>query len=164
MVVSINFVSLWQITWSKEEGICFKSFWLDFLPRLHGRGQEEFEKSLQLLLEAMAKMMIHTLDSTLTVQAHCLKYITTTIPDIITNFDPVHMRYGFSYELNFHSKIQILPFCHIHFTFLVHGKYLSYANSPSPNAHIVQSSKHLYFPFLFSVPTTRKHYLPHSTS
>ncbi|XP_063609034.1 dedicator of cytokinesis protein 1-like isoform X2 [Penaeus indicus] len=58
---------------------------------LFGRGQEEFEKSLQQLLEAMAKMMIHTLDSTLTVQAHCLKYITTTIPDIITNFDPVHM-------------------------------------------------------------------------
>ncbi|XP_069941837.1 dedicator of cytokinesis protein 1 isoform X2 [Cherax quadricarinatus] len=58
---------------------------------LYGRGQEEFEKSLQKLLEAMASMMKHTLDSTLTVQAHCLKYITTTIPDIITNFDSVTM-------------------------------------------------------------------------
>ncbi|XP_045614067.1 dedicator of cytokinesis protein 1 isoform X2 [Procambarus clarkii] len=58
---------------------------------LYGRGQEEFEKSLQKVLEAMASMMKHTLDTTLTVQAHCLKYITTTIPDIITNFDPVTM-------------------------------------------------------------------------
>ncbi|XP_066966939.1 dedicator of cytokinesis protein 1 isoform X9 [Macrobrachium rosenbergii] len=58
---------------------------------LYGRGQEEFEKSLQQLLEAMAHMMVHTNDSTLTVQAHCLKYITTTIPDIMSNFDPVTM-------------------------------------------------------------------------
>ncbi|XP_042238025.1 dedicator of cytokinesis protein 1-like isoform X2 [Homarus americanus] len=58
---------------------------------LYGRGQEEFEKSLQQLLEEMALMMKHTVDTTLTVQAHCLKYITTTIPDIITNFDPIIM-------------------------------------------------------------------------
>ncbi|XP_068248213.1 dedicator of cytokinesis protein 2 isoform X3 [Palaemon carinicauda] len=58
---------------------------------LHGRGQEQFEESLQQLLEAMAHMMVHTNDSTLTVQAHCLKYITTTIPDIMSNFDPVSM-------------------------------------------------------------------------
>ncbi|XP_071513992.1 dedicator of cytokinesis protein 2 isoform X2 [Panulirus ornatus] len=58
---------------------------------LYGRGQEEFEKSLQQLLEAMASMMKHTVDTTLTVQAHCLKYITTTIPDIITTFDAVIM-------------------------------------------------------------------------
>lgn len=60
--------------------------------RLYGKGQQEFEKSLQQLLDAIADMMKLTEDNTLTVQAHCLKYITTTIPDIITTFDPVAMR------------------------------------------------------------------------
>ncbi|CAL4142292.1 unnamed protein product, partial [Meganyctiphanes norvegica] len=60
---------------------------------LYGRGREEFEKSLHQLLEAMANMMIHTTDNTLTIQAHCLKYITATISDTITNFDPLAMSF-----------------------------------------------------------------------
>ncbi|XP_076042771.1 dedicator of cytokinesis protein 1-like isoform X4 [Oratosquilla oratoria] len=56
---------------------------------LYERGQEEFEKILKQLLESMAQMMLDTSDSTLTVQAQCLRYITTTIPDVITTFDPV---------------------------------------------------------------------------
>ncbi|XP_045138104.1 dedicator of cytokinesis protein 1-like [Portunus trituberculatus] len=58
---------------------------------LNGRGQEEFEKSLKDLLDSMADLMTNTSNSTLTVQAQCLRSITTAIPDIITSFSPVQL-------------------------------------------------------------------------
>ncbi|KAK8379060.1 hypothetical protein O3P69_019104 [Scylla paramamosain] len=58
---------------------------------MNGRGQEEFEKSLKDLLDSMANLMTNKTPSTLTVQAQCLRSITTAIPDIITNFSPVQL-------------------------------------------------------------------------
>ncbi|XP_050707802.1 dedicator of cytokinesis protein 1-like isoform X3 [Eriocheir sinensis] len=55
------------------------------------QGKEEFEKSLEQLLESMAEMMKNTSNATLVIQAQCLRYITTTIPVIITKFDRVKL-------------------------------------------------------------------------
>ncbi|XP_046384567.1 dedicator of cytokinesis protein 1 isoform X4 [Ischnura elegans] len=52
-----------------------------------GKHQEEFEASLKSLLQSITGMMCYKTDSTLLVQGACLKYLPTTIPDILKVFD-----------------------------------------------------------------------------
>lgn len=66
------------------------------------RGQGTFEESLTQLLEALAAMMRHKTDNTLLVQAACLKYLPSTIPDILKVFDPVKLRFGLARKACFH--------------------------------------------------------------
>ena len=58
-----------------------------------GRGQEAFEDSFTDLMKAIAEMMQHTADSTLLIQAACLKYIPSTIPDVLLVFKPIKLRW-----------------------------------------------------------------------
>ncbi|RXG50805.1 Dedicator of cytokinesis protein 1 [Armadillidium vulgare] len=55
--------------------------------KLHAKGQETFQESLSELLNSIAKLMSCTSDSLLPVQGLCLKYLSTTIPDIMNEFD-----------------------------------------------------------------------------
>ena len=57
-----------------------------------GREQEEFEYSLQQLIESIINMMMNTSDSTLTVQAACLKFLPSAIPDILAVFSATKLR------------------------------------------------------------------------
>ncbi|KAF4529699.1 hypothetical protein B566_EDAN016654, partial [Ephemera danica] len=52
-----------------------------------GREQEEFESDLKDLLQSIVEMMNHTTDSTLLIQAGCLKYLPSAIPDILEVFN-----------------------------------------------------------------------------
>ncbi|KAJ9589857.1 hypothetical protein L9F63_017012, partial [Diploptera punctata] len=52
-----------------------------------GKGQQQFELLLKQLLQSITGMMCYTTDSTLLVQGACLKYLPSTIPDILTVFD-----------------------------------------------------------------------------
>ncbi|KAG7160013.1 Dedicator of cytokinesis protein 2-like [Homarus americanus] len=77
---------------------------------LYGRGQEEFEKSLQQLLEEMALMMKHTVDTTLTVQAHCLNEI---LVKMIDNLEPRRIPKQKLMTMNeiIHSELFKIPDC-----------------------------------------------------
>eukprot|EP00106_Octopus_bimaculoides_P019984 XP_014787426.1 PREDICTED: dedicator of cytokinesis protein 1-like isoform X1 [Octopus bimaculoides] len=55
------------------------------------RGREQFEISLRQLFMSINQMMAHKADSTILVQGAALKYITTTIPDVISVFSPVEL-------------------------------------------------------------------------
>lgn len=57
------------------------------------KGREEFEISLKKLLESITSMMVYDTDSTLLVQGACLKYFPFTIPDILSVFDGLELRY-----------------------------------------------------------------------
>ncbi|XP_071445315.1 dedicator of cytokinesis protein 1 isoform X2 [Hetaerina americana] len=52
-----------------------------------GKHQEEFETSLKSLLQSITGMMCYNTDFTLLVQGACLKYLPSTIPDILKVFD-----------------------------------------------------------------------------
>ncbi|XP_075232677.1 dedicator of cytokinesis protein myoblast city [Lycorma delicatula] len=56
-----------------------------------GKGQQQFELSLRQLLQSIAAMMCYNTDSTLVVQGACLKYLPSTIPDVLTVFDSVQL-------------------------------------------------------------------------
>lgn len=51
-----------------------------------GRGQDEFEDLMTELLEALANMMRHKTDPTIIIQGACLKYLPSTIPDLMMAF------------------------------------------------------------------------------
>nr|CAD7394074.1 unnamed protein product [Timema cristinae] len=52
-----------------------------------GKGQEQFEVQLKQLIQSITGMMCYDTDSTLLVQGACLKYLPSTIPDILTVFN-----------------------------------------------------------------------------
>lgn len=56
-----------------------------------GRGHQQFEASLKGLLQSCTSLMCYTTDGTLLAQGACLKYLPTTIPDILTVFDAIHL-------------------------------------------------------------------------
>lgn len=61
-----------------------------------GRDMEKFEDSMTKLLKSFASMMSHKTDKTdpiLVTQGACLKYLPSTIPDILTVYSPVKLRY-----------------------------------------------------------------------
>ncbi|KAK3913017.1 Dedicator of cytokinesis protein 1 [Frankliniella fusca] len=51
------------------------------------KGQEQFEVSLQQFLRSVVAMMSHNTDHTLLAQGACLKYLPSSIPDILTVFN-----------------------------------------------------------------------------
>ncbi|KAL5021107.1 hypothetical protein ScPMuIL_000262, partial [Solemya velum] len=55
------------------------------------RGKQQFEITLQQLLKAIGGMMMYTTHNTLVVQGAALKYMSTTIPDIVTVYDLVEL-------------------------------------------------------------------------
>jgi len=57
-----------------------------------GKGQQQFELSLKQLLQSMTGMMCYNTDSTVLVQGACLKYLPSTIPDILTVFSATELR------------------------------------------------------------------------
>lgn len=58
-----------------------------------GKGQDEFEDLMTELLDAFANMMRHKTDPTLIIQGACLKYLPSTIPDLMMAFkNPVKLR------------------------------------------------------------------------
>lgn len=57
-----------------------------------GKGQEQFEVSLKQLLQSITAMMCYNTDATLLVQGACLKYLPTTIPDILQVFSATKLR------------------------------------------------------------------------
>jgi dedicator of cytokinesis protein 1 len=70
-----------------------KSCWYNILFRLNeGKGQQQFEVSLKQLLQSITGMMCYNTDSTLLVQGACLKYLPSTIPDILTVFSATELR------------------------------------------------------------------------
>nr|CAD7428798.1 unnamed protein product [Timema monikensis] len=52
-----------------------------------GKGQEQFEVQLKQLIQSITGMMCYDTDSTLLVQGACLKYLPSTIPDILSVFN-----------------------------------------------------------------------------
>ncbi|XP_039295839.1 dedicator of cytokinesis protein 1 [Nilaparvata lugens] len=62
-----------------------------FIELYEGKGQQQFELQLQQLLQSIAAMMCYDTDSTLVIQGACLKYLPSTIPDIITVFNPIQL-------------------------------------------------------------------------
>ncbi|PSN51994.1 Dedicator of cytokinesis protein 1 [Blattella germanica] len=56
-----------------------------------GKGQQQFELLLKQLLQSITGMMCYKTDSTLLVQGACLKYLPSTIPDILTVFNPTEL-------------------------------------------------------------------------
>ncbi|RWS31375.1 hypothetical protein B4U80_06775 [Leptotrombidium deliense] len=52
-----------------------------------GGGRQEFEKSLANLLRTLTQLMLPESKATIVVQAACLKYFPSAIPDILTVFD-----------------------------------------------------------------------------
>ena len=57
-----------------------------------GKGQQQFELSLKQLLQSMTGMMCYNTDSTVLVQGACLRYLPSTIPDILTVFSATELR------------------------------------------------------------------------
>nr|XP_018917246.1 PREDICTED: dedicator of cytokinesis protein 1 isoform X2 [Bemisia tabaci] len=51
-----------------------------------GKGQQQFEISLKQLLDSLVEIMRLNTDSVLLVQAACLKFLPSTIPDVLTAF------------------------------------------------------------------------------
>ncbi|GFG33105.1 hypothetical protein Cfor_10663, partial [Coptotermes formosanus] len=56
-----------------------------------GKGQQQFELSLKQLLQSITGMMCYNTDSTLLAQGACLKYLPSTIPDILTVFSATEL-------------------------------------------------------------------------
>ncbi|XP_049862449.1 dedicator of cytokinesis protein 1 isoform X3 [Schistocerca gregaria] len=56
-----------------------------------GKGQAEFETCLQQLLQSITSLMCYNTDSTLLVQGACLKYLPSTIPDILEVFSATQL-------------------------------------------------------------------------
>lgn len=57
-----------------------------------GKDKYEFECSFKELLNSIVKMMCYTHDCTLIVQGACLKFLPTTITDILQVFDAKKLR------------------------------------------------------------------------
>lgn len=57
-----------------------------------GKDKYEFEHSFKDLLNSIVKMMCFTNDCTLIVQGACLKYLPSTITDILQVFDAKKLR------------------------------------------------------------------------
>lgn len=57
-----------------------------------GKEKYEFEINFRDLLNSIVKMMCFTSDSTLVVQGACLKFLPTTITDILKVFDSRKLR------------------------------------------------------------------------
>ncbi|XP_071089559.1 dedicator of cytokinesis protein 1-like isoform X4 [Haliotis cracherodii] len=56
-----------------------------------GRGKQQFEITLKNLLQSINTMMLYVTDHTLLIQGAALKYMSATITDIMTVFDPVEL-------------------------------------------------------------------------
>ncbi|XP_073969012.1 dedicator of cytokinesis protein myoblast city isoform X3 [Rhodnius prolixus] len=54
-----------------------------------GKDEEEFATSLKNMLISTSALMVYNTDSTLVVQAASLKYLPTTIPDLVQVFSPL---------------------------------------------------------------------------
>ncbi len=57
------------------------------------KGQQQFEVSLQQFLRSVVAMMSHNTDHTLVAQGACLKYLPSSIPDILTVFNARQLRW-----------------------------------------------------------------------
>lgn len=57
-----------------------------------GKDKYEFEYCFKELLQSIVRMMCFTHDCTLIVQGACLKYLPSTISDILMVFDPKKLR------------------------------------------------------------------------
>lgn len=57
------------------------------------KGQQQFEVSLQQFLRSVSAMMSHNTDHTLLAQGACLKYLPSSIPDILTVFNARQLRF-----------------------------------------------------------------------
>jgi dedicator of cytokinesis protein 1 len=58
-----------------------------------GRGEEDFAYSLRHLLQSMINLMSFTNNHIVVHQAKCLKYLPSTIPDILTVYSATELRY-----------------------------------------------------------------------
>lgn len=58
-----------------------------------GKGQQQFEISLKQLLDSLVEIMRLNTDSVLLVQAACLKFLPSTIPDVLTAFSASDLRF-----------------------------------------------------------------------
>lgn len=54
--------------------------------------RDSFDSNFTQLLQSLSNMMTDKTDSTLLVQGGCLKYLPSTIPDIVQVFDPTKLR------------------------------------------------------------------------
>ncbi|KAK9502031.1 hypothetical protein O3M35_012639 [Rhynocoris fuscipes] len=54
-----------------------------------GKDEEEFASSLKNMLISTSALMVYNTDSTLLVQGACLKYLPSTIPDMVQVFSPL---------------------------------------------------------------------------
>ena len=57
-----------------------------------GRGKQQFEVALKQLFGALNILMLYTSNTTVLQQGAALKYIPTTIPFVMTVFDPQELR------------------------------------------------------------------------
>lgn len=60
-----------------------------------GKGQQTFETSMYEMLKLITNLMCSNLDTTLFLQGACLKYLPYSIPDIMTVFSNIQLRYIF---------------------------------------------------------------------
>lgn len=67
---------------------------LNYFFRLNvGKEEDEFTESLRNVLQSIGELMRYNTDTTLLVQGACLKYLPSTIPDIVQVFKPALLRY-----------------------------------------------------------------------
>ncbi len=67
---------------------------LRWVSRLNeGRGKQQFENSLKQVFQSINNLMMDTNSSTLALQGALLKFLPSTIADVISVFDSIEFRY-----------------------------------------------------------------------